>query len=138
VAAYRLRVRIRPSRLRFRITCALIAILTAGAVALAGANQFWVLPLLLTLLSGLLFSLYQAQPDDTLLMTEMGDGVWASDQTRCQLLADSLLTPQLLALHLLPQTQSNPQAPVWQLVFADQVSARGWRRLRRIALNLRH
>lgn len=138
MAAYRLRVRIRPSRLRFRITCALIAMLLTGAVGVAGANQSWLLPLLLSLLSGLLFSLHQPQPDDTLLVTEMGDGVWASDQARCQLLADSLLSPQLLALHLLQQTESKTQAPVWQLVFVDQVSARGWRRLRRIALNLRH
>lgn len=132
-------IRIRPSRRREYITWALIVASGGAALVLAGRGHVWLLPLLLTLISALLFSLHSGQVDDQLSITEHGEGRWANDQSACQLLPGSLLTPFLLALRLsAAQSAVWSSQSQWQLVFKDQTTARGWRRLRRIALNVSH
>lgn len=133
----RLCIRIRPSRRRGRVAWGLVVVLVGAGVGMLSADHFWLLPLLLSIQAGLLFSLQTPQVDDQLSITEKGEGRWVSDQTACQLLPGSLLTPFMLALRV-SATSPATGSSQWQLIFKDQVTARGWRRLRRIALNLNH
>lgn len=129
-----LHIKIQPSRtlvyLQLAQSLSLLILFSIGVFY----RQWWMMPLFVA--QALVVCIAsQQQTDDSLCITESGQGVWSADQEALEIGPQSLLSPFLIALQIQQPAQAKSH---WQLIYRDQLDLAGWRRLRRVILNQRH